>query len=152
EGATEWRKWLVARETSPAIDYWLGAARGEFSLTPARSPSAGARGARRPPLDWTAYRQTGPWGCRAGRGALRWDLSPLGYLATAAHGHLDALHLSLWLDEIAMVIDPGTGAYYPDRALRNWLSSRAAHNGPCPLGRGEWPRRLGPFLWEKNHG
>jgi len=26
---------------------------------------------------------------------LRWDLSPLGYLSTAAHGHANALHFHL---------------------------------------------------------
>ena len=43
----------------------------------------------------------------------------------AAHGHLDVLHVSLWLRGVAMVIDPGTGAYHADKQLRNWLASRA---------------------------
>ena len=77
-------------------------------------------------------------------------LSPLGYLATAAHGHADAQHLSIWFKGVPVVIDPGTGAYYADRRLRAWLASRAAHNGPCPAG-GEFPRRLGPFLWSEHH-
>ena len=81
---------------------------------------------------------------------LRWDLSPLGYLKTAAHGHLDALHLSVWFKGVAMVIDPGTGAYYADENLRAWLASREAHNGPSPM---VWssPVRLGPFLWSAHH-
>jgi hypothetical protein len=74
----------------------------------------------------------------------------LGYLKTAAHGHLDALHLSIWFNGVAMVIDPGTGAYYPDPGLRAWLASRAAHNGPCPAGV-DYPKRLGPFLWSAAH-
>ena len=81
---------------------------------------------------------------------LRWDLSPLGYLPTAAHGHLDALHLSIWVNGVAMVIDPGTGAYYADPRLRWWLASREAHNGPSPV---RWfsPARLGDFLWSAHH-
>ena len=49
-----------------------------------------------------------------------------------------------------MVVDPGTGAYYADRSLRDWLASRAAHNGPN-LGADTWPQRLGPFLWAETH-
>jgi hypothetical protein len=82
---------------------------------------------------------------------LRWDLSPLGYLRTAAHGHLDALHLSMWFKGVAMVIDPGTGVYFTDSQLRTWLASRAAHNAPCPIA-SDFPTRAGPFLWSEPHG
>jgi hypothetical protein len=68
----------------------------------------------------------------------------------AAHGHLDALHLSLWFKNVALVIDPGTGAYYGDKELRNWLASRTAHNAPAPEGE-DWPARLGLFLWADTH-
>jgi hypothetical protein len=74
----------------------------------------------------------------------------LGYLATAAHGHLDALHVSIWFKGVAIIVDPGTGAYYGDKRLRNWLASRAAHNGPCLDGI-DSPKRLGPFLWSEHH-
>jgi hypothetical protein len=46
-------------------------------------------------------------------------------------------------------VDPGTGAYYANSRLRNWLASRAAHNGPAPAV-GEALRR-GPFLWAEHH-
>ena len=81
---------------------------------------------------------------------LRWDLSPLGYLSTAAHGHLDALHLSIWYRGVAFVIDPGTGAYYADAAVRARLASWEAHNGPHPGG-ASFPKRLGTFLWGEPH-
>jgi hypothetical protein len=90
-----------------------------------------------------AFSESGMWW-------LRWDLSPLGYLATAAHGHLDALHLSIWCKGVALIVDPGTGAYYGDQRLRNWLASRAAHNGPRSS-QAEQPRRLGSFLWATHH-
>ena len=51
---------------------------------------------------------------------------------------------------MAVVIDPGTGAYYGNLRLRNWLASRKAHNGPCPVGL-DFPKRLGPFLWSEHH-
>ena len=68
----------------------------------------------------------------------------------AAHGHLDAQHISLWLNGEAMIIDPGTGDYHGDPNLRNWLASRDAHNGPCsklaPLA-----ERKGLLLWSNIH-
>ena len=85
------------------------------------------------------------------RWTLRWDVSPLGYLSTAAHGHQDALHLSLWLDGVAIVVDPGTGCYFVDPDLRTWLASALAHNGPAPVRPECLPRRRGPFLWEGPH-
>ena len=96
------------------------------------------------------FPETGIGICKSSFWWLRWDLSPLGYMATAAHGHLDALHLSIWFKGVAFVVDPGTGAYYAEPALRSWLASRAAHNAPCPTG-DEEPRRLGPFLWAGRH-
>jgi hypothetical protein len=102
------------------------------------------------PGGWRVFRKSGIAINQINECFLRWDVSPLGYLPTAAHGHLDALHLSLWLRGVAMIIDPGTGAYYANSSLRNWLASRRAHNGPYPEG-AEWPRRLGPFLWSENH-
>jgi hypothetical protein len=99
---------------------------------------------------WWVYPETSIAVHESGFWWLRWDLSPLGYLKTAAHGHLDALHLSIWFKGVAIVIDPGTGAYYADKKLRAWLASRAAHNGPCPAGQ-EYPKRLGPFLWAQHH-
>jgi hypothetical protein len=100
--------------------------------------------------EWRMFRHSGMAMCESGMWWLRWDLSPLGYLATAAHGHLDALHLSVWRKSVALIVDPGTGAYYADQGLRNWLASRAAHNGPCP-NPAELLRRLGPFLWAAHH-
>lgn len=137
----EWRAWLggVPGSEAGAIAYWLG---------PAPAATRAASVARGP--GWQVFPESG-LAVREGAGwDLRWDVSPLGYLRTAAHGHLDALHLSLWRQGQALVIDPGTGAYYADSRLRSWLASRAAHNGPCPEGE-EGPRRLGPFLWSTPH-
>ena len=141
----EWRDWLRRSATNSALEYWLGD-------PPIFTPRLGLG---QPLLtvaahEWWIYRETGMAICESGSWWLRWDLSPLGYLSTAAHGHLDALHLSIWFKGVAMIIDPGTGAYYADEKLRSWLASPKAHNGPCPVGE-EYPKRLGPFLWAEHH-
>ncbi len=142
----EWREWMEGAPKESAIGFWLGG--------PLRS---NARLGSGPPAKtvetnegWRVYPHTGIALQECGFWWLRWDLSPLGYLKPAAHGHLDALHLSIWFKRMAVVVDPGTGAYYSDPELRSWLASRQAHNGPCPFGE-EFPKRLGPFLWSAHH-
>jgi hypothetical protein len=141
---TEWREWLETEGRQTAIGYWLGAAPTRQAAPEGRRPHAVPMG------DWLVYPTSGLMVREAGPWRLRWDVSPLGYLTTAAHGHLDALHVSVWLGGRGLIVDPGTGAYYGDAALRAWLASRSAHNAPCPQGP-EQPRRLGPFLWAEHH-
>jgi hypothetical protein len=143
--AAEWQEWMGDRNPAEGIHFWLGA-------TPVRGrkPGRGDPVATREASDWWIYEESGTAIRESGFWFLRFDLSPQGYLATAAHGHLDALNLSLWFHGTAFVIDPGTGAYYADTALRSWLASRTAHNGPCPVGP-EFPVRRGPFLWGGKH-
>jgi hypothetical protein len=81
----------------------------------------------------------------------RLDGSPLGFGSMAAHGHLDALHASVWWGSHAVMVDPGTGAYYSDGALRARLADWSAHNGPVPCPGRPGPRRAGPFLWTAPH-
>jgi hypothetical protein len=141
----EWHSWLKGRADNGATAYWLRHVRArhlpialEFPLN---THSFGW---------WEVFQDSSIGICEASSWRLRWDLSPLGYGTTAAHGHLDALHLSIWFKGVAFVVDPGTGAYYAEPGLRSWLASRAAHNTPCPTGP-EQPRRLGPFLWAGHH-
>lgn len=135
----EWRSWLAAEPGGEAIAFWLGPS--PLSCA-ARYPGNGD--------EWARFPDTGIAVCRADGWSARFDASPLGYLSTAAHGHLDALHLSLWLDGQAIVVDPGTGTYYADPCLRELLASRRFHNGPCPIGL-DRPRRRGSFLWSEHH-
>lgn len=135
----EWHAWLTTPDASPALQFWLGDPPDVPASRKCRKLSAG----------WLVYPDSGmamlfrePW-------QWRFDLSPLGFLSTAAHGHLDVLHLSLWINGQAVLVDPGTGAYYGDPPLRRHLASRLAHNGPSttePLA-----RRLGTFLWGSRH-
>ncbi len=138
--ANEWYRWFADPATSPHLCWWMGE-----PPPPAPKPAC-----LRAAGDWLVYPDSGQAVCWTRRWLARWDLSPLGYLRPAAHAHLDALHLSLWLDDTALIIDPGTGAYFADPRLRNWLASWDAHNGPHPLA-DDFPRRLGAFLWEGHH-
>jgi hypothetical protein len=138
--AREWLDWFNHSPSSPALRHWWGDA-------PAPPPNLACVTAAN---DWLVYPQSGIAVGWRGDWTLRWDLSPLGYLTTAAHGHLDALHLSLWFKGRALVIDPGTGAYYGDPRLRAHLASGEVHNGPRPRPL-DFPRRLGPFLWSEHH-
>ncbi len=138
--ALEWYAWFSHPDTSPALHWWLGP-----PPDPIHPPACVRAGD-----DWLVFPDSGQAVCWSGDWSARLDLSPLGYLTTAAHGHLDALHLSLWLGGIALVIDPGTGAYYGDVRLRAWLAGWDAHNGPHPGGLAT-PKRLGPFLWGDHH-
>ena len=137
--------WMERGQASRAHLYWLGEP----------LPLSTRPGDENPPLTrvsghWLIYERAGLAVSKLGFWFLRWDLSPLGYLQTAAHGHLDALDLSIWFKGLALAVDPGTGCYYADKELRSWLASRTAHNGPCPEGN-EFPKRLGPFLWAEHH-
>lgn len=137
--AGEWWRWLQG-EPAEGLGFWLGRPPEPLS-EPACRRGAG---------DWLVFPASGQAVAWSGPWIARFDVSPLGYLRTAAHGHLDALHVSLWLEDTALVVDPGTGAYYADARLRAWLASWPAHNGPHAAG-ADFPRRLGPFLWGPPH-
>ncbi len=56
------------------------------------------------------------------------DTGPLGYLGIAAHGHADALALTLSAAGLPLLIDPGTYAYHSQPEWRNYFRGTAAHN------------------------
>lgn len=139
EATGEWWRWLQG-QPAEGLQFWLGRPPEPWP-EPACHSGAG---------DWLVFPDTGQAVAWSGPWIARFDVSPLGHLRTAAHGHLDALHCSLWLRDVALVVDPGTGAYYADARLRRWLASWPAHNGPHLPG-AEFPLRLGPFLWGPPH-
>jgi hypothetical protein len=59
---------------------------------------------------------------------LTLDHGPLGYLSIAAHGHADALSLTLDIDGEPVLVDPGTWLYGASGPWRNWFRSTPAHN------------------------
>lgn len=84
-----------------------------------------------PPDDDTAHETPGsfyaPHGglavLRTGQHRLTMDVGPLGYLSIAAHGHADALAVTLSDAGHELIVDPGTASYYGKPA---W---RAVHRG-----------------------
>ena len=83
----------------------------------------------------------------AGR-RLTMDVGPVGYLSIAAHGHADALAVTMSVDGRELIGDPGTASYYghPD-----W---RAVHRGtrvhPTVTVDGVNQSVIGgPFLWTR---
>jgi uncharacterized heparinase superfamily protein len=59
---------------------------------------------------------------------LVFDHGPLGYLSIAAHGHADALSLTLAIDGRPVLVDPGTFLYGSGGVWRDWFRSTPAHN------------------------
>lgn len=58
------------------------------------------------------------------------DHGPLGFGAIAAHGHADALSVSMRSDGAEWIVDAGTYRYHGDRKWRTYFRSSRAHNGP----------------------
>jgi hypothetical protein len=132
--AEEFRAWFIDPKSSPGLNYWQ----------PSNVKNSLAQ-------NWTHFQSSNYAILRKQTWLARLDASELGYLDLAAHGHLDALHLSLWKNEAPIVIDPGTGAYYANKKLREHLASWPAHNGPHLSGKTDFPKRYGTFLWGRPH-
>jgi hypothetical protein len=56
------------------------------------------------------------------------DCGPLGYLGIAAHGHADALALTLSLAGEECLVDPGTYSYWQEQKWRDYFRGTSAHN------------------------
>lgn len=135
--ASEWRSWFEGSEDGAALGFWFGEC--PFDCAPQRFAS------------WRVFPESGMASAVSGEWFARLDGSPLGLGGIAAHGHLDAMHLSLELGHEALIVDPGTGAYYADADLRTKLAGWEFHNGPVPLLGRALPKRTGPFLWTEHH-
>lgn len=56
------------------------------------------------------------------------DCGKLGYLGIAAHGHADALALTLSVAGEQVLVDPGTYSYWQDQKWRDYFRGTSAHN------------------------
>jgi uncharacterized heparinase superfamily protein len=78
--------------------------------------------------------------------SVRVDHGPHGFLATAAHGHADALAFELWIGGQPVLIDPGTYCYQGEPDWRRYFRSTLAHN-TLEIGGIDQAKQAGPFLW-----
>lgn len=76
------------------------------------------------------------------------DAGPLGYLATAAHGHADALHFTLSAGGVPLLVDPGTYCYHTDPPWRRYFRGTSAHNTVTVDG-SDQSEQGGAFLWTR---
>lgn len=77
------------------------------------------------------------------------DVGPLGYLSIAAHGHADALSVTVSIDGEGIIGDPGTGSYYRHPQWRSVMRGTRAH--PTVSVDGQDQSVIGgPFLWSRH--
>lgn len=133
--AKEWCEWMAGEPGD--LRFWLGECPGK--------PGADAT------TSWRFFSESGMAVVRRGGWMARLDASPLGFGKLAAHGHADALHLSVWDGAMALLIDPGTGGYYGHQEWRAELAGWLAHNGPQPALGYATPKRCGTFLLTQHH-
>ncbi len=80
-----------------------------------------------------------------GEVVLVFDAGPLGWPATAAHGHADALAVLLQIGTQPVFVDPGTYSY-EDMPRRHYYRATAQHN-TLSFGSGDQAEYLNRFLW-----
>lgn len=85
------------------------------------------------------------------RGPLRltMDVGPLGHLSIAAHGHADALAVTLTRNGLDVIGDPGTGSYYAEPGWRRALRGTRAH-ATAAVDDVDQSVSGGPFLWVRH--
>jgi hypothetical protein len=131
-GETEPVRWLLGRE---------GLARLEATPVPADHVLQ----ARAFPDSGHYLLQCGRYGTRE-RISVTFDCGSLGFGAIAAHGHADALSLTLRAFGADVLVDPGTYDYFTFPAWREYFRSTRAHNTVVIDGLDQ-STMLGPFLW-----
>jgi Heparinase II/III-like protein/Heparinase II/III N-terminus len=77
------------------------------------------------------------------------DAAPLGYLSIAAHGHADALSLTLSIAGRPILIDPGTYCYHTERRWRDYFRGTSAHN-TLRIDHQDQSVAGGAFLWSRH--
>jgi Heparinase II/III-like protein/Heparinase II/III N-terminus len=77
---------------------------------------------------------------------LLMDFGPLGFTATAGHGHADALSIWLSIGDEYFLIDAGTYAYHSHPEWRTYFRGTAAHNTASVDGQDQ-SKMAGRFLW-----
>ena len=77
---------------------------------------------------------------------LTFDCGLLGYNSLAAHGHADALGITLSLTGRPILVDPGTYLYHSGGRWRDYFRSTKAHN-TLRIDKKDQSEMKGPFIW-----
>ncbi|WP_395022150.1 alginate lyase family protein [Dongia sp.] len=151
--APETGPWAPLLELAAALlgpcDWWPKAS-GRFVLANVVGPLAphrqrdDLRMARRP----NSFKEAGVTFLRTADDAIsvRVDHGPHGFLATAAHGHADALGFELAIGGRPVLVDPGTYCYQGEPEWRHYFRSTVAHN-TLEIAAADQAVQAGPFLW-----
>lgn len=78
--------------------------------------------------------------------SVTFDCGPLGFQSIAAHGHADALAITLRAGGLDILVDPGTYDYFTHPQWRTYFRSTRAHNTVGIDGKDQSEMR-GPFMW-----
>ena len=114
-------------------------------------PGAAPQITPRPPLSSRAFPDTGlyllQWeGAGGDLVSLTFDCGPLGFGALSAHGHADALAVTLRAFGEDILVDPGTYDYFRYPRWRDYFRATPAHNTIAVDGVDQ-SVMLGPFMW-----
>ncbi len=82
----------------------------------------------------------------ADRISVVFDCGELGFKSIAAHGHADALSITVRAFGCEVIVDPGTYDYFSFPAWREYFRSTRAHSTVVVDGLDQ-SSMLGPFLW-----
>lgn len=74
------------------------------------------------------------------------DVGPLGFKSIAAHGHADALSITLRAFGVEFLIDPGTYDYFTHAEWRDYFRTTRAHN-TIEIDGQDQSEMLGKFIW-----
>lgn len=83
--------------------------------------------------------------------SVTFDCGDLGFGSIAAHGHADALSITLRAFGEDILVDPGTYDYFRSRRWRDYFRSTRAHN-TITVDERDQSEMLGSFLWGRRAG
>jgi hypothetical protein len=86
---------------------------------------------------------------RSDRRRVVMDVGPLGFLSIAAHGHADALSVTVALDGDDLIGDPGAASYYGHPEWRNVHRGTRVHP-TVEVDGVDQSVMAGPFMWSRH--
>jgi hypothetical protein len=131
---------LLGQETLSSL--WI-----EAALRP--SVGAAPRPAQQRPVGSHFAESGGLVVLRSSQRRLTMDVGPLGYLSIAAHGHADALAVSMSVDGCELIADPGTASYYGHPAWRKVHRGTRVH-ATVSVDDEDQSVMAGPFMWTRH--